>query len=410
MAVCTKCQIEYEEGKRFCRFCGDSLSADAPPPSSVEEKSPSETGTGWRFVCPRCRTQYEIGNYCKTCGIALVREDGPHEPIHTELRKSPIRSLSREWQKIFQEREEIESCLKQLETQRDKVSPDVFDHLLNHYQDQLRSLSSRYQELKTELESIKRRASDEIDALERTLEPVRKKLQEFRFLYKSGAMKRTDFVREKTEIEKEIKARERQIKEHRKMTSLPPEQARGNAAFYRKIGPLLRPLPLAILGGIVIVTVGGAYLLQPRPLPSGGSVPSEAVSTAVTPSPADLSTASPLESQETEKIKAILENIRQANLQKNIDLFMSSYSPAFKDREAKRLATLETWKTFNYLDLKYDLKRKTISGNTATVRVEWWIRIFQPSDGKPQDSKAVLDVLLKKEDGHWKIREIRSIS
>ena len=55
------------------------------------------------------------------------------------------------------------------------------------------------------------------------------------------------------------------------------------------------------------------------------------VSTSAVSSSAD--PASQGEEQEIERIKALLENIRTANLQKNIDLFMSCYALDFKDRE-----------------------------------------------------------------------------
>ena len=40
--------------------------------------------------------------------------------------------------------------------------------------------------------------------------------------------------------------------------------------------------------------------------------------------------------QELEGIRTLLENVRQGNLLKNIELFMACYSPSFKDREGKR--------------------------------------------------------------------------
>jgi len=116
------------------------------------------------------------------------------------------------------------------------------------------------------------------------------------------------------------------------------------------------------------------------------------------------------ESGEVEGIKDLLEKVRQANLQKNIDLFMSCYSTDFKDREGKRRATLESWKKFDYLDLSYDLKEHSISTDTAQAYVEWLMRISPKIGGKPQESKTVLDVTLKREDGSWRIKETRLVS
>jgi len=78
--------------------------------------------------------------------------------------------------------------------------------------------------------------------------------------------------------------------------------------------------------------------------------------------------------------------------------------------EGKRLDTLKMWENYNYLDLSYDLKKQTISGDTANVRLEWLVKTSQKVGGQLQDGRTVLDVTLKREDGRWKIKEIKSVS
>jgi ketosteroid isomerase-like protein len=89
---------------------------------------------------------------------------------------------------------------------------------------------------------------------------------------------------------------------------------------------------------------------------------------------------------------------------------MSCYSREFKGREGKRQDALETWGFFNYLDLSYDLKEQTISGDIANVRLEWLIRISKKAGGQPENRRTLLDVTLKREDGRWKIKEIKPVS
>jgi ketosteroid isomerase-like protein len=89
---------------------------------------------------------------------------------------------------------------------------------------------------------------------------------------------------------------------------------------------------------------------------------------------------------------------------------MSCYARDFNDREGKRLDALETWGFFNYLDLSYDLRKQTILGDTAYVRLEWLIRIAKKTGGQQEERKTLLDATLKKEDGHWKIKEIKTVS
>ena len=107
------------------------------------------------------------------------------------------------------------------------------------------------------------------------------------------------------------------------------------------------------------------------------------------------------------KIKDLLENIRQANLRKDIDLFVSCYATDFKDRDGKKKATLSFWKKFDYLELSYDLKSASIAGDTARIKIEWVMKISSKGSGNPQESKTFFDALLKKQEGSWKIQEVK---
>jgi len=119
---------------------------------------------------------------------------------------------------------------------------------------------------------------------------------------------------------------------------------------------------------------------------------------------------STVESQESKKIGFLFEDIRQANLQKDIDLFMSCFSRDFGDKEGKRRDTLKMWKTFNYQDLSYELKKLTFSGDTANVKLEWVVTASEKLSEKPHNGTILLDVSLRREDGCWKITRIKPAS
>jgi len=172
---------------------------------------------------------------------------------------------------------------------------------------------------------------------------------------------------------------------------------------------LLQPLPLMLVGLMIIFMGIGGYLFWEGRSPSSSASSGEG--TVSRPNPISSQSRAPAAgSEEAEKIRGLFENIRQANLKKNIGLFMSCYSRDFQDKKAKRLATLEAWESFNYLDLSYDLKKQTITGDMADVSVEWLIRTSPKAGGQPQDNRTVLNVTLSREEGNWKIREIRSSS
>jgi len=113
------------------------------------------------------------------------------------------------------------------------------------------------------------------------------------------------------------------------------------------------------------------------------------------------------ETQEIGNIKTLLENVRQSNLKKDIYLFVSCYASDFENMEERRRATIAYWEKFNYLDLSYDLKNLSFSVETAKARVEWLIKTSSRNGGQSQENKSVLDVSFKKEDGRWKIKEVK---
>jgi RNA polymerase subunit RPABC4/transcription elongation factor Spt4 len=114
--------------------------------------------------------------------------------------------------------------------------------------------------------------------------------------------------------------------------------------------------------------------------------------------------------KEIEGLKDVLENIRQANLKKNINLFMSCYAADFEDREERRKTTLESWSKFNFLELSYNLKVNSMSINLSEARVTWWIRFIPKKGGQSEEIKSVLDVKFQKENNEWKIKEVKPVS
>jgi hypothetical protein len=174
------------------------------------------------------------------------------------------------------------------------------------------------------------------------------------------------------------------------------------------IETLFRPFPLLIVCGFVILVGTGGYCLRQWYSQPDKVIPKE-ILTPLSTSSSSHSPRTMLADQETEKIKSLFETVRQANLQQDIDLFMTCFSRDFTDREKKRLETLKTWNHFNYLNLSYHLKKQMISSETADIRLEWLIRSSVKVGGKLQENRVILDAILRKENGYWKIQEIKPV-
>ena len=401
MVICPQCNLEHDEGEEFCRKCGKFLLA-------VEDPAMEDKNIKGKLICPKCKLLYGKGKYCRKCGSLLMQGTPIQETNVQPFRKSSIKKWSKEWLRMSREERELKACMTKLEAQREKISDDVFHPTFNRYKYRLESLLPLHQEIETELKSIRKRGTEEIDFLEKELKPFQKRLEEFKSLYKTEAITKADFIREKKEMRKEIKSRERGLKKHKQTLSLLPSKMGGRMVSPGIGGILLRPsTSVALSVMIILIGAGGYFLLQGHPRQPSSSSLKE---TFIPPSPSPHLTQLSAETQEVEKIGSLFENIRKANLQKNIDLFMSCFSRDFKGRDGKQLDALKMWENFNYLDLTYELKKKSISGDTSHVRLEWLVKTSQKGSGKIQEGKTLLDVTLKREDGLWKIKEIKPIS
>ena len=69
MPFCRKCNVEYEEGKNFCKKCGTPLSQTSNLP-----------------YCMKCNLEYEEGDkFCNKCGSSLcVQEKLNHTGAETQ--------------------------------------------------------------------------------------------------------------------------------------------------------------------------------------------------------------------------------------------------------------------------------------------------------------------------------------
>ena len=401
MVICPQCNIEHDASEEFCKKCGKFLLAVDDPVHPKEKMTVD-------LVCPRCQTLHKSGKYCRKCGSLLMQRTLSERIEVQPLEKKLVKRWVKEWLTLLEEERELESCMSKLEAQKNNVSTNVIHPLLHCYKERLESLSPLHQEIEKELETIRKRITKEMDLLEDQLKPVRERLEEFQTLFKESAVTKADFLRERKELKKEIKDIERSLRKFRCLFSLLPDPALGNVGSSEFAGGLLRPLTLTTGGVLLLLIVGGGYLFWKQyPL----SV--KPTSTEVTSSPSpliSLADSQPImEEKEVEKIGSVFENIKRANLQKDIDLFMSCFSRDFSGAEGKRRDTLKMWETFNYHQLSYDLKKETISGDTADVRLEWVVRTSERAGGKLRDGKTVLDVTLKREDGCWKINGIKPV-
>ncbi len=534
MPVCTSCNIEYEEDKKFCNYCGGPLTPKTEPMSTPKKVNQvAEEKSDGKLICPHCQITYEFGSSCIQCGSPLGRQtlaEAKEEPETVDRIESGEKLSSAapsQEQKIEASRGKLicptckiiyesgESCIKcesalvpqtstqtngelkisngsegerqplqeqtnqeQLfvETPRKKLICPTCKIIYERGESCVRCGSALVSETPSR-EKEKPKSSDiefnlstsEPDGLEDVFlprgstevsersgrrpeatperPPLPSSEGQDSGVTERGKRKepRVPSTREVEFEEEYLEARTPEQPVARKST----DDFLNKITFLSKLKKDYRRLCLEV-GSIIIMILAGGYLLwsvysyltkpkQPesgapiskvaavQTLPSSSSSPapatpvaeaeesrntagSSSISKEAVPAPSslpDTSRTPSVDTQDIGNIIALLENVRKSNLQKDIDLFVSCYASDFENMEGRKRATVAYWENFNYLNLSYDLKNLSISAGTAKAKVEWLIKTSSKAGGQSQQSKATLNVTFKKEEGRWKIREVK---
>jgi hypothetical protein len=373
MPVCVKCHIEYENGEEFCGICGSPLLTKEKPISSSEGKNKTkEEKPNGELICPACKLIYEKMTTCIRCGAILVRQNPSQEKEEPER----SRTLAAKEKMYEEELKAVHPPEVDKETLKKPYSPGV-----KKEPPQVQTPENR---------GIEKLPGD----IRRSVSPPRKSRKDFLGLSFKGfgvliLIPVAIYLLWSTYF-------------HFATKRSRPSTSTSQETFGQ------------ILHNTSVPKIDSSTVLNPeenqKEKPARSSTVSKEVAVTI-PSPSiPITPKTPIsETQDVEGIKGLLEKIRQANLQKNIELFMSCYTADFKDREGKKRTTLESWENFKYLELSYDLKKHSLSGNSANARVEWLMRISPKMGGRSEESKTFLDVTFKKEGGSWKIKEIKPV-
>jgi len=348
-----------------------------------------------KLTCPICKMTYEFGKVCLKCGSTLETQIPSQNK--EEFKPADITEVKEEFPQVApSKKQSTEKPVRRMICPSCKILYEGGNSCIRCGS----SLVAQTPSLEKEGPKISR--APEIKKEEPKISDISEVKKEE---LKSASMPKVD--KEPPPI---------QTPEQRPMNRLPSDMIR-RMTLPSESQKKFRHLSVELVSIIILIFVAGGYFLystysyfiMKRHKPDV-LISNEVVSSVPLTSSIPVTSKTPFTNiQDVENIKNLLENIRQANLKKNIDLFMSCYSATFKDREEKKRTTIETWKNFNYFNLSYDLKRHSISDNIAHARVEWLIRYFPKSGGQSQESKTVLDVTFEKEDSGWKIKEIKSV-
>ena len=109
-------------------------------------------------------------------------------------------------------------------------------------------------------------------------------------------------------------------------------------------------------------------------------------------------------------LEEILNRIKEANLKKNILLYMGTLSAQYPQAEKKRQEVSKTWEKFDFKQMAFSVnKLQEVDGNNAIAEVKWTTTAQNKTTGDLQTGNFYYRVRLTKELGQWKINKIEEL-
>ena len=110
---------------------------------------------------------------------------------------------------------------------------------------------------------------------------------------------------------------------------------------------------------------------------------------------------------EGEHLLAVLEQVREAQLKKDITLFLQAYSPTFPDLTDKKAKILRTWQKYDYLNMQCTLKNIQRKNEHAIIaEVVWDITLQDIRTKEKRSLKKDYEVHFSNSSGKWLIQEL----
>jgi hypothetical protein len=174
---------------------------------------------------------------------------------------------------------------------------------------------------------------------------------------------------------------------------------------------------LFFIWALVIVLLVAYFLVLHNTSPTGpvaapGSQPLEksAPSSGIIVSPQVPPTQQAIKSSslpEWEKVASLLEQVREAQLKKDIALFLEAYSPTFPNLDKKKESIQKTWEKYDYLDMHFNIENiQKPNANTIIAKVVWDITLEDVNSKKKSTLVRDYIVHFSQVSGKWLIQEL----
>ena len=111
-----------------------------------------------------------------------------------------------------------------------------------------------------------------------------------------------------------------------------------------------------------------------------------------------------------QQLAEVLNNLQEAQREKDISVYMKSYSGSFPSLEKKRNQTLAIWKIYDYTSLQYSLENVTpLDAKNAVAQVGWNGETHNRVNQKNEKFIQTYKVWFSREDEGWRIKTLKEL-
>jgi predicted nucleic acid-binding Zn ribbon protein len=174
-------------------------------------------------------------------------------------------------------------------------------------------------------------------------------------------------------------------------------------------------LTVGLIAAIVILgTIFAYYFIGPRGVPP----PSADSPAAVPPVAADRVVSGAGQAPEAKAgvdtlqadVEEVLNRVKEANLTKNILLYLDNLSVLYPQVEKKRQEVFRTWGKFTFKEMAFTVdKLQEVDPNNAVAEVDWRTSAQNLTTSQLQTGNYRYRVWFTKELGQWKIKKIEEL-
>lgn len=111
-----------------------------------------------------------------------------------------------------------------------------------------------------------------------------------------------------------------------------------------------------------------------------------------------------------DQLSGLLNQLREAQLKKNISLYSQAFAPNFPDFDKRRQKTLAVWEAYDYASLDFQMADiKLLKEDQAFAQVTWTLKIQQKATQTGKTETQSYKVWFSKDAGKWRISNLEMV-